>query len=153
MMLITNCTRCVQHVPVSLASLSTHLPSTACQRAADEALADANRGWQRRLRDAEAEGQDRLGAAEHSWSRKLAAEQTQFEAAAADWERWRGRVQDEVEAAQVRQVRVRVCAEGAEGVVCAPGNELPDVRCWMDVHALRAHPAPRPCVHTGGCGA
>ena len=34
-------------------------------------------------------------------ARKMAQEQQQYEHAAADWERWKGRVQDEIEAAQV----------------------------------------------------
>lgn len=33
--------------------------------------------------------------------RKMAQEQQQYEHAAADWERWCSRVQDEIEAAQV----------------------------------------------------
>lgn len=37
-----------------------------------------------------------------STARKLAQEQQQFDSAASDWERWRSRVQDEIEAAQVR---------------------------------------------------
>jgi hypothetical protein len=35
-------------------------------------------------------------------ARKLSQEQQLHEHAAADWERWRNRVQDEIEAAQVR---------------------------------------------------
>jgi hypothetical protein len=43
------------------------LVSAACQRAADEALADSTRAWERRLRDCEQGWRDKLQQTESTW--------------------------------------------------------------------------------------